>query len=492
MSGTFDDKNRQVIPRWLDFKTACNMGFFSDKTKKAIEEVKLRHDHLPDLDWVTHPNITTAVEFLSSHLVVGAFASEDAQNAARFILKNSLKESLLVRNLAQTFLDMGGDAKQPIHLNMTDTQARIEIAQGRKLLRENPANPIAWSDLSLLYAMAGLHTKARKAMIVALSLGPQNRFILRNASRCFLHLGEADHAVYILRHSGLCDSDPWIAAAEVAMAESVGKKSSCLDQARFMVADNNLSPLSCSELAAALSTIESKSGAHKKANVLIRQAMLHPTENALAQAEWLATERHTDVPKEISLLASFEAQARHFYRSKQYATSLTAARKWVAFQPFSSRPIILASYLSSVCLGDDMRTIEIMNQVPLANRNNPLLINNLAFAYARQNQVAEAINELKKINPVELNNRELLIINATKGLVLFRLGKPEEGRINYLNTVHGFDKLNDAKAAAAASFFWACEEKRIASVDALQRIDDAKKRIKRAGVCDLEDAASKL
>lgn len=491
MSGTFDDRNRQVMPRWLDYQTACALGQLSSSQmqKKALGE--FRREQNSEEEWLNTPSITTAAELVGACLATGEYGDNEAKKAASYILKCSANQSLLIRDLAETFIDLCGEQRCSKYTDKVTSQS-LSVGKLRKSLSEAPTNPIAWSDLSYLYATAGLQKKAIRAMTVALALGPQNRFVLRNATRCFFHFGDIDYAISILRHSGLCKYDPWIAAAEISVSEKAEKKSLYLDHARVMANNDNLSFLSRSELAAALSTIESKSGANKKANYLARLAMKQPTENSLAQVEWLATARHTEPPKESFLLASFEAQARHLYRLKQYANSLIATEKWVTFQPFSSHPLVLATYLSSVCLNDDQRSVDIINRVPLANRNNPLLINNLAFAYARLGQVKEALNVLRKIDEAYLVDRERLIVKATQGLILFRQGHMTEGRNYYSDTIRGFDKLNDPKAAASAAFFWACEEKRISSDTATGCIEEAKRRIKRAGVWDLEESINKM
>ena len=491
MSVSFDDRNRQVMPRWFDYRTACALGQLSTTQAQKKPLVKLQRGQELEDEWLFYPSITSAAEVVGTCLATGEYGAHEAKKAAHYILRHSANQSLLIRDLAQTFIDLSDEKKRSEYSDSMMSQS-LSVGKLRETLGENPANPIAWSDLSYLYATAGLKKKALKAMTAALALGPQNRFVLRNATRCFFHFGDIDYAMHLLRQSGLCKFDPWIAAAEIAISEKAGKKSLCLDHARMMASNDNLSFLSRSELAAALSTIESKSGANKKANSLARLAMKQPTENALAQVEWLATARHTEPPKENYLHASFEAQSRHLYRLKQFANSLVATEKWGAFQPFSSHPLVMATYLSSVCLNDDQRAIDLVNRVPHANRNNPLLINNLAFAYARQGQVDEAVKVLREINVISLIDRERLIIQATQGLILFRQGHIAEGRSGYCETVRGFDKLNDSKAAASAAFFWACEEKRIASDTAPECIGEAKRRIKRAGVYDLEEAVSKM
>ena len=492
MSGIFDDSNRQVIPRWLDYRMSCALGLVVAARPQDSALVAFAPRDSKLTDWRAMPNLPTAVDLVAESFILNNRSSVDANAAARFILDHAHQDSCLVRELAASFLER--DAPEPTQNNHVPSGDAGEhlVAVLRRSLRSSPLNPVAWSDLSLCYASEGLHEKARRAMLTALSLGPHNRFVLRNAARCFLHLKDPERAVQLLRCSGMCSSDPWIAAAEISIAEGTDLHSDCLKEAWSFVRDSNNSPFALSEVAASLSTIETKSGSRKKAKRLIHQALEAPSENALAQVEWLATHRHTEAPGEISLQANFEAEARHLHRAKQYARSLEAAEKWVRFQPFSSRPLVFATFLASVCLNDDDRAIRIAEKAARANRLAPLLLNNLAFAHARQGNVTAATEALNQIELSDRPEQEVLIVAATSGIVLFRRGEPDGGRSLYRKAVLGFDRLSESRSAAIASFFWAYEEKRLSSSEAPHRIADAKKRVKRTGVFELEDAVARL
>jgi Flp pilus assembly protein TadD len=492
MSGIFDDSNRQVIPRWLDYRTSWALGLLAGAQPQRSPMVVFSPNPEKLADWETTPTLVTAADLVAESFIRGTYAGTRPEDAARFILKHAPPTSILIKELAATFLQSEAPAAPLIEPTDFSNHGRRYVAILRRSVRASPVNPVAWSDLSLCYAMQGNHEKACRAMTIALSLGPENRFILRNAARCFLHLRDPERAVCLLRQSGLCESDPWIAAAEIAVSEGLEIRSACLKSARSLLADDNNSPFSRSEIAAALSTIEAKDGSPRKAKGLIQRALLDPSENALAQIEWLATYWHTQAPPDTPLLASFEAQARHLHRMKLYRQSLNAAEMWYHFQPFSSRPLVLATFLASVCLNDDSLTIKIANEAAPANKRDPILLNNLAFAYARQDDITAAADTLRMIKLGNLREREILTVTATQGTVFFRSGHVQEGRALYRKAVVGFDKLSESRPAAIAAFYWACEEKRLATSDAQTRIADAKRRVKRAGVFELEDAVNEL
>jgi len=492
MSGIFDDNNRQAIPRWLDYKKACALGLLAASRTNRQALVVLSRDPIKEKEWEDNPTLVTAADLISESLVLESFDDNKSKAAARYILDNALLSSTLIRELAETFLHHEASAPSNNIIPCESKLRRETIAILKRTVRANPINPIAWSDLALCYAMQGLRDKSYRAMVAALSLGATNRFILRNAARCFLHFKDPDRAVHVLRRSGLCSSDPWIASAEIAISEGLKLHSHCIKHARSIVNDSNLSPFSRSEIAVTLSTIEASHGLRRKANVLIKQALQDPSENALAQVEWLATNKNTQPPPDTSIPASFEAQARHLHRNKEFSRSLEAAKKWALFQPFSSRPLVLATFLSSVCLNDDAHSIQIVNESCVKNIREPLLLNNIAFAYARLGNIVAATNALRSIQMQGLQDRDRLTIAATYGLVMFRVGNLEEGRSLYRMAMQGFDKLSEPRAAAIAAYYWACEEKRLDSSEAPAMIEKAKELITKAGVFELEDTANNL
>ena len=489
---SFNDTKRQVVPRWLDYRTSCSLGLLARVQPQKTPLVAFSHDPAKLADWSNSPNILTGADLVAENYILGTNSNAQAREAAIFILKHAPQSSTIIRELAHSFLQQDAPPRIQQPHSVFINSNRQEVAILKRIVRANSVNPVAWSDLSLCYAMQGHRDKASRAMTVALSLGPQNRFILRNAARCFLHLQEPDRAIRLLRQSGLCGLDPWIAAAEIAISEGINRSSPYLKHSKALIADDNNSFFSKSEIAVALSTVEAKNGSRKKTKELAQIALRDPSENALAQLEWLAAQRHIQAPANINSFAAFEAQARHFYQAKQFTESLKEAEKWIRFEPFSARPLVMATFLASTCLDDDKHAIEISTNALPANRSDPVLLNNRAFSYARLGDLSAASNALNQINLNECMDNNILMITATHGLLRFRSGKTEEGRDFYRTAVQGFERLADLRSTAIATFFWATEEKRIQSSEAPTLIADAKKKIKNAGVFELENAVQKL
>jgi len=498
MSVTYDDRKRQAIPRCLSYDTACLLGLL--RVNRRQDQV--HRNEVKDFDasrqWIETPRTSTAVDLVAEALILKDFESSEAIKAAKYILRKGSSSSSLIRQLANHFLGKPEDPlsilREPKEIPDRDSQ-RKEIARLKRSVRSYPVNPIAWSDLSLSYATVGQTDKAKMAMNVAMSLAKSNRFVLRSASRCFLHFEEPDRAVDILNKSGLCIIDPWIASAEIAIAESKGLKSKCISKAKDLIEDDNLTPFSRGELAASLGTMEIKSGSTRRAKKIMRKAIIDPTENALAQVEWAASIHDIDFDDMIELRrsvpASYEATAVHTYYSKEFEESLKASEKWGRFQFLSSRPIIHSTFIASSMLNDDLGAIDIFDNALPVQQNSTLAVNNYAFSLARVGRTKEATDKLDQWID-KASGDEKLVITATMGLICFRKGDVDGGRRLYNTAINGFEISKNHRSAAIAKYYWALEEKRIKSENAESRIREAKRAIEQHHVFGFEDLAKKL
>ena len=81
-----------------------------------------------------------------------------------------------------------------------DTDKR-KIRFLRSVLRDWPRNAICWTQLALSYSRLGINKKAERCINIALSLAPHNRYVLRSASRFFVHIDESPRAAWELKRS---------------------------------------------------------------------------------------------------------------------------------------------------------------------------------------------------------------------------------------------------------------------------------------------------
>src|SRR5262249_3826120 len=147
---------------------------------------------------------------------------------------------------------------------------------------------VRWVDLAWVYTALGQRDPARRAMEMALRLGPINRFVARAHARFSVHLNDFDRARAFLNSDQVSLDDPWMLSAEIAVATLQGQSSRHVKRARKVVESGRLHASHVSELACALASLAISAGKPKEARRLLRLALEAPTDNTLAHLEWIA------------------------------------------------------------------------------------------------------------------------------------------------------------------------------------------------------------
>ena len=496
MSATFNNTIRQAIPRCLNYSTICALGLLRAAREHEIKSKPEFQISNVISKWQKNPNIYTAVDLLAEALILKDFKSEDARRAANYLRNQSKTTNPIIRELAGHFLEQPS-INIALLLDISEPQNRYtNIANLKKSVRFYHRNSIAWCDMAINYATLGQMDKARSAIEVALNLAPNNRFILRSASRCFLYFKEYDRAVHLLSRSPLYNVDPWITSAGIAIAESADIPTKSINKAKALVEDDNLTQFSRSELAVSIGTKEMKNGAEKRAKTYIHQAIIDPTENALAQAEWMSSQLDTDIINFSKLgskvPASYEAIARHLFYKEDFKNSLDSARQWCSYEPLSSIPFIFSSYITSVCFDDELESLRILKSALPLHKTDPDFMNNYICSLAQTGDLEAAIENFMNLDLRNLTDHQIFVLTATQGLLCFRTDNAEKGRELYLEAIRGFERIKQHQSAAVAAYYWAAEEKRILSPYKDERIKDAKSRVKRFEVFELTKRINKL
>lgn len=388
----------------------------------------------------------------ASDLVGAAFAtghvSDQVVDAARFILDHQDSKPAS-RALARRIVDptaTGIEDNESTPLSGPATYLRIHKL--RLSLQDDPRNAIAWTDLAREYAALGQSSQAEKAILNAVGLAPSNRFVLRSSVRFHVHQGNLDKAARLLRLADSTASDPWLVAAEIAVAGALGGKAKFVKAGRKLLADQRFRPFETSELASALATLELEYGDHRSARRLFDQALRSPTENCVAQVEWaskLMSGLELDFAS-FQIPRNFEAIAWDGFGKGRWTEAVRGAQQWQDDQAFSSRPVVLGSYISSVVREDYPVAERMLRRALVANPDDEALLNNLAFVYASTGRLDDADSELKKVLTPGSSEAAL---TATHGLVCFRRGVEEEGRALYLRAMDLAGHRSKHRALAA-------------------------------------------
>ena len=188
----------------------------------------------------------------------------------------------------------------------------------------------------------------------------------------------------------------------------------------------------------------------------------------MAQVEWasrrIAGLDEIQVSQFNSVPRIYEAQAWEHYTGGNWVDALKESWKWFYDQPFSSRPISFGFYIASTVLGDYHQGLRILKLGRIANPDDPMLLNNLAFACASLGDTrgAEAFDQ---INLSKVQGAQEVVVTATEGLLAFRSGRVVEGRAHYLRAIEMASQY-PRRYKIMASIYYAREEMVAKTVEA--------------------------
>lgn len=449
MAIIYEIKERRVIPNWRDYKRTLQIGELSNSTAQPLN---INIDRVIN-DWSTQKNIGSAAELVNAAFISGKSEFSELFEAISLIKKNPSSASSTLLTLADTF-DAPTSSNSLTNSNnfilekdidtINEFQALINnkslfkvINRTKKRSIKEIHNPIVWVELSRLYIMHGQEIKAEKAMLTALHLAPDNRFVLRSATRFFIHTDQFDKALYYLRKSNSLKHDPWLISAHIATSSIIKRFSPLIKDGEKLILSNKFSPYELTELYSSLGTLEFNDGSFKKAKAHFDNSMIQPNDNTLAQLEWISKEdsRFSSNPFLFgSVINPFEAFALEHYEHGNWKEAFYNCIKWFLDTPFSKRPVLLGSYIAGSLLKDTNASVLLCEVGLQANPNDPTLLNNIIYELVKSNNINNAtkyINQLKDINLSSLPNESIVTIQATLGLVALRNKEFELGKQLY-------------------------------------------------------------
>lgn len=490
-----EDPSRQVVPRWRTFASANTFKEVNPLSRRAADA--FNDGMLKDIveDWVNQRGLSVAADLVSAAFAIGRRSV--ALEAAKQVISQG--ESIpAAQMIARKYLfaeTVSGVGTPESDLEIAGAELlHRRIASTRGALIDYPFDAVGWANLSLFFTTIGQRRKAVRAMLVALGLAPHNRFIVRSACRFFLHEGDFEHAHHVLLAANTIKTDPWIIAAEIAVAERRKRTSRNMKRARQMIESQNYSPFDLSELAGGLATVEAMSASYKAATKLCALSLQQPAENAIAQAAWL-DRQVMRVPNSAVLLrstASSEAAAWAAREEGSWNKAFEFSIRWLAEQPFSTRPAVFASYAASTGLEDYQQASEVLEFSLMSNPNDSTLRNNLAFAQAKLGQIDKALNSINAADRFAETPSQVTCATATRGLIAFRSNEAELGRKYYGTAIETATRAELPDYACIAKAYLAIEEARIKSDSAATLIHEALELVEDLPVSIRETFRSKL
>lgn len=475
MANLFEHKDRRVVPNWRSFGKTTVLGELNSiLLESSVDNIETSIDEYI-IDWQLSRTVIHAADLLSAAIVNNKKENQTVKEAATFILKNENKSSKSQISLACQILNKTEDKdlssrfnevnldNLPALINPEPVHEKIRVT--KDMINYFPYNPILYVELARFYSIIGQENKSIRAMQTALHLAPNNRFVLRSATRLFAHVNTDDeHLEYIhdlLRKNPMTAVDPWLTSAEISIATIRDRTSRFIKKGVDLINSKNISPLNYTELASSIGTVELLYGGHRKSRDLFKKALIKPNDNSLAQIEWASTkDTQLDIdPALFDVKMNFEALALDNFQNDNFDLALDNAAKWFIDMPFSKRPIMFGSNLATTILKDQKKSISFLNAGLISHPNDPQLINNLAYSLALDNKAEEAFDQLNKIrNAADYDDVTNICLTATKGLAFFRSGFAEPGRQLYLEAIEETSRIKNRELNWIAILNYAREE----------------------------------
>jgi Flp pilus assembly protein TadD len=464
MTASKGSDDRVVLPRWRPWRTTEYQRELDSLPigPPVIDQVTTGEEAETELlnrveDYDQWHGMHHAADLIGTAAVLGLGSHARVQEAAKRVLSS---ESPSARALAKRILSgsQPHDAEDLALAPASREALQPWLVKQKLIVRAQPRNVLAWADLALAHTNLGQSNAAEHAIRVALAQAKGNRFILRAAARFYIHRDDFERAHSVLTvDTDRLRSDPWLLAAEIAIADSSAQPQRHAAFARHLL-DSGFAPHDLSELASALATIDLKHGKVKQARKLLSKALVDPTDNSLAQAEW-SVPRGLDLVEEekFDTPFSYEAKARHHFRNEEFAEALKYSELWLADQPFALDSAAFTSFVAATFVDDQKSAIRACEIGLVTNRHSALLLNNLAFSLAVSGQLDKA-REVIRRPMVDVSQRDNAIVTATRGLIEFRSGDPSSGRELYRQAARALVKEKEDVAATSAALFWLYEE----------------------------------
>jgi Tfp pilus assembly protein PilF len=430
--GSLGDRN--VLPRWRSVTNTLAVGELpSARPPDSMEQADRAALRETEAAWTVEPDSEClASEFASLALILGA--PDVAHDAGVFLVEAGTTNAL--QNLGRKVVTPVRQRERlllpPSESDLTGLGARQHIASLKAELRRDPRRALAWVDLARHYTAMGFHAKAARAIRVALTLAPDHRYVLRAATCFYASTGDPSEAHDLLVAADRTKQDPWLVSAEMAAAVAAGRRPRLVRTARSMAESGRYSALALSELTSELATLELQTGKDRAARRLFIQALVDPTENSLAQAEWAAEKDPRVVASHLDLgePTAFEARARRAQWAGDWKEAAEDALGWIVDQPFSADAAVMGSCVASV--EEDWETsVDFARRGLKANPESSALLNNIAYALLESGRVAEGEAYLRRIKPDSMRGADRSVYLGTWGLLAYRRGDPVSGRALY-------------------------------------------------------------
>lgn len=461
MAVIYEIKERRVIPNWRDFKRTVQLGELgqSNKGRSPI----IMDIQRPLQAWGEIKNMGSAADLINASFVsdiqnsvvneaiqyVNSNQEKSSSSLVGLISKIQSNSDTPVQPSSNSLLEVDIDTIKEFQTLINNKSFHKVISRTKNKSKTEIRNPIVWVELARLYTMRGHEQSAETAILAALHLAPNNRFVLRSATRFFIHREKFDKALFYLKKAENLKSDPWLISAHIATSSIMGRFSTLIREGVRLVKSDNYSDYDLTELSSSLGTLEFKDGSFKKAKGLFEKSMKMPNDNSLAQLEWVSKNEHRLQVNPFNfdkVINPFEARALELYERDDWKSAFYNTIKWFLDMPYSKRPILLGSFIADSLLQDKHAAIILCEVGLQANPNDPTLLNNVVYSIATSDNTDKLdyyVRQMKEVDIQSLPNGSKITYQATLGLVALKKGKTELGINLYKQAIQNAKNLRN-------------------------------------------------
>src|ERR1043166_9266423 len=280
--------SRKVLPRWRSL-ARTPAAEIAPMSRRRARPSPTDWSMIDDLmkKWRISNDLRDAAEVIDAALLSGKYA--EASPAALQVSEHPAVMPSLKDAADQVLRRIDDRLRPPLpqDLELKTEQVHLAIRTLKARLKLCSRDSFSNLEIARLQSLLGQTGPAERYVELGLSLAPNTRYVLRSAVRFWVHSGDKERALETLWRSESLRFDPWLQAAEVAVADMCDRSPKSLKKKVREIIETAPTDESHSELASSIAMLELKSGQPvRRVRKLLRLSLHSPTENALAQAIW--------------------------------------------------------------------------------------------------------------------------------------------------------------------------------------------------------------
>ena len=210
MDNVVTRKRRSVLPRWRSLARTPDHELDALEKKRAAASL----DFTPRLNnalsrWRLTRSLEEAVDVLD--LAIELSSHDAAYEVATWINERSseYRPSILASANSVT---SGRTAR-----SISETDVRMAVLYGtvsalKKRMIDSPQDAISACELARVYTILGQQSPAKTWIGRALSIAPDDRYVLRGAAQFYTHIGDPAEGLAYIERSASVRHDPWVQA----------------------------------------------------------------------------------------------------------------------------------------------------------------------------------------------------------------------------------------------------------------------------------------